>query len=227
MTAQVLALSMKNLSVAVLTLIALGDLALVILIGSIAAYFLACAISKGTGMKGIMTMGVSLNEWPDNVSKPDDVSEEDTLLKGATLQITMEDPRDPSQEEMHYLFSPARSGLEQARIRHYPMEVFLHRYRLAFQNVCGREEPFCILLENLEKNGAFCAALGRIYRINAKQGVRILDNGSFCKVKGNPDSITICAPIPQVVGEKFSATTGCTAKNICFTMSYRDIPAAE
>lgn len=221
MTAQFLALSMKNLSVAALTLVALGSLALVVLIGAIAFYFIACAISKDTDMKGTMVMGISLNDGPNLDGN------EDIRLNGVTFQIPMADPRDPSQEELHYLFSPARSGLEQAYTRCYPMEVFLHRYRLSFQNVCNREDPFCVLLEDLEKNGAFCAAMGRLYRSNAKKGVRILDNGNFKKIPAKPDQIVVYADIPQTAGQKFFAATGCTAKNICFTMSYRDVPMKE
>lgn len=221
MTALLLSVSMKNLSIAALTLVALGILALTILIGTIAAYIIACARSKGTDIKGTMIMDVSLNKWPGHISK------EDIRLNGVTFQISMDDPRDPSQGELHYLFSPAQSGLDQARTRCYPMEVFLHRYRLAFQNAGNREDPFCVLLEDLEKNGAFCTGLGRLYRSNAKKGVRILDNGSFHKVAGKPDCITIYASIPENVEQKFLAATGCTAKNICFTMNYHDVPAAE
>lgn len=221
MTAQLLALSLKNLSVAALTLVALGVLVLVILIGSVAAYFIACALSKGTDMKGTMGIGVSLNEWPTGVSN------EDIRLNGVTFQIPMDDPRDPSQEELRYLFSPGRSGLEQACVRCYPMEVFLHRYRLAFQNAGNPEDPFCELLKDLERNGAFCSGLGRLYRSNGKKGVRVLDNGSFSKTDGKPDCITVYAPIPQAAEQKFHAATGCTAKNICFTMNYHDVPAAE
>lgn len=224
MTEQFLALSMKNLSVAALTLVALGILALVVVIGAIAVYFIACAISKSTDMKGTMTVGVSLNEWPEKVTKPYDVTPDDVLLKGPTFQITMEDPEDPSQEELNYLFSPARSGLEQAYIYRYPMVVFLHRYRLAFRSACGGEEPFYQLLEKLERNGTFCSSLGKIYRVSAKQGVRILDNGNFRKGEGSPDSIRVCAPIPEEIGKEFSTSTGYTAENICFHLSYRDNP---
>lgn len=226
MTAQLLAVSLRNLPVFTLLLIALAAFVLVILVGAIATYFIACARSKGTDMKGTMNMSISLNGWEKHESQKD-VPPEDVSLEGGTFRIAMKDPEDPSDDEKKYLFFPALSGLELAYTRSYPMKVFLHRYRMAFQNACGKEEPFCSLLESLEGAGVFCSRLGRLYRTDSNKGVRIRENGNFAKSSNRQDTITVYAEIPKENGELFFRKTGCTAKNICFTMEYSDAHVAK
>lgn len=193
-------------------LFAAGAFLLLTLLLALIAYYVACAVNKTTRMTGLVTVGLTLNDWPDDTNR----SQCPKMSCGEYL-VSMQDPASIVKNRL----DPSLTWLQKAVCRRYEVQLLLRRFCAEFEAAGFRQDPAAGLLNALLKDDKFYDRLGTISRRNAGKGIQY-QGEAVCKKNGaNVDKVSIYLDIPQ---EKDAADyltlTHCAAKNICITLEY-------
>lgn len=206
-----------------LVLVALGIFLLIIVIGALIIYFAACSKNRNTEMPGLVKVGLSLNEWPDDgITMP---GEGCTKLVFGEYLVSMHDPQEIQADRL----DPRVSGLKKAYCRQYSVGALFRRFATNYLSAGMAADASGRLLHELLKDTVFCDDLGMIYRKNVKKGLRVNGINVWIQDKKYLDKVSVYTPVPEEIASSYAAATGCEAKMLCITLRYypRDIKDGE
>lgn len=191
-------------------LISAGFLLLTLLAGMI-GFFVACAVNKRTKMTGLITVGLTLNDWPEDTGH-----EQITKLSCGEFLVSMQDPDQVITDRL----DAKPKWYRKAACRQYEVRLLLSRFCAEFEAAGFGEDPVMLLLDTLLRDDMFYNRLGTISRRNAKTGLRHWGEAEHRANGTNPDKIAVYLDIPEGKANAYTERTQCNVRNLCITLEY-------
>lgn len=202
--------SLSKAPVLLFLLISAGFVLLTLLVGLI-AYYVACAVNKRTEMTGLVTVGLTLNDWPEDTGH-----EQSTKLSCGEFLVSMQD----SDQVITDRLDAKPKWYQKAACRQYEVRLLLSRFCAEFEAAGFVEDPVVLLLNMLLRDDVFYNRLGTISRRNAGTGLQHRGEAEHRANGSNPDKIAVYLDIPEGKGNVYTERTQCNVKNLCITLEY-------
>ena len=193
-----------------LVLYALAVFGVIVFVGWLISHMIACAKYKRTEMNGMIRVGITLNDWPEN--PPANAA---PRLSYGTVLINMHDPATVRKGRL----DPALNWREKASCREYEVIRLLERYCSTMENSCLQFDPGVLLLQRMLA-GNHCTGLGRICVPSVRKGLEIRATTEKKQDKKNKNRLMVYKAIPDMLAQEFCNFTQCEAQNLCITLEY-------
>lgn len=185
---------------------------LFVLLSSIIAYLVLCAVNKNTEMSGIIRMKLTLNDTPKGKSCGSERLEYDEFL------IAMKD-----MDGAEHILKPQLNWMQKMFSRRYSVSTLLYRYCDAMNVAGSGDDPARLLILELLKDDAFCRDMGLISFRGSRSGLRTAESLITERNLTSTNTVSIYRMIPEIPAGEFRQYTGCTAEMLCVRMEYWDI----
>ncbi len=201
-------------------LLLLGILLVTLALLAVIIFSLLYLYQRGTALRGLVKVGVTLNEWSSahDAQRP----QEQPRMRLGEFYFSMKDPDSITEERL----DQRPKLLEMIHARRYNVSRLLLRFQQAYSGAGFQYDPSNDLLKRLLESEDMCTRMGQMVGLRGGKGFKMQKNrhDSGTTIDGNGQKKSICMELDSRFTGNFvkniSRDITYDIKNLCITIEY-------